>query len=74
MCPYVLMCTLTGWEAASEEHVEEVLRSDVSLEAPLEVKACATRVTWAARLLSSCQVILPSFVCVAEYSICIANL
>lgn len=31
--------SLTGGEAASKEHVEEVFRSDVGLETPVEVEA-----------------------------------
>lgn len=36
---YAHKCSLTGGEATSKEHVEEVLRSNVSLKAPVEVKA-----------------------------------
>lgn len=66
--------TLTGWEAASKEHVKEVLWSDVGLEAPVEVKAssmCVTRATW---LHPSCQVILSSFVRVAQHCVCVTDL
>lgn len=66
--------SLTGGEAASEEHVEEVLRSDVGLEAPVEVEASSMRVAWAAWLLSSRQVILPSFVWVAQHCIRVTDL
>lgn len=66
--------SLTGWEATSKEHVEEVFRSDVGLKASVEVKSSAVRVTRAARLLSSRQVILPSLVWVAQHCICITNL
>ncbi len=71
---YVPRSSLTGGEATSKEHVEEVFRSDVGLKAPVEVKASSVRVTRAARLLSSCQVILPSFVCVAQHCICVTDL
>lgn len=67
-------CSLTGGEATSKEHVEEVLGSDVSLEAPVEVKASSVGVTGAAWLLSSCQVILPSFVWIAQHCVSITNL
>lgn len=66
--------SLTGREAASEEHVEEVFRSDVGLETPVEVEASSVRVARAAWLFSSCQVILSSFVWVAQHCICITDL
>lgn len=53
-CVWVYKCSLTGGEATSKEHVEEVLGSDVGLKAPVEVEAASVRVTRAARLLSSC--------------------
>lgn len=70
----VSLLTLTGGEAASEEHVEEVFRSDVGLEAPVEVEAPSVRVARAAGLLSSRQVILPPFVWVAEHRVRVADL
>lgn len=66
--------SLTGGEATSEEHVEEVLRSDVSLKAPVEVKASSVRVTRAARLLPARQVVLTSLVWVAQHCVCITDL
>lgn len=66
--------SLTGGKTASEEHVEQVFRSDVSLKAPVEIKASSLRVTRTAQLLASRQVILPSFVWVAQHSICITDL
>lgn len=66
--------SLTGGEASSEEHVEEVFRSDVGLETPVEVEASSVRVARAAGLLSSRQVILPSFVWVAQHCVCVTDL
>lgn len=66
--------SLTGGEAAPEEHVEEVFGSDVGLETPVEVKASSVRVSGAARLLSSRQVILLSFVWVAQHRVRVTNL
>lgn len=66
--------SLTGGEATSKEHIEEVFGSDVGLKPPVEVKASSVRVAWAARFLSSCQVILPFFVRVAKHCICVTDL
>lgn len=66
--------SLTGGEAASKEHIEEVFGSDVGLKSPVEVKASSVRVARAARFLSSCQVILPFFVGVAKHCICVPDL
>lgn len=66
--------SLTGWEATSEKHVEEVVRSDVGLKAPVEVKAPPVRVARAAGLLASHQVILPSLVWIAQHCVRITNL
>ena len=57
-----------------KEHVEEVLRSDVSLEAPVEVKASSVAVTRAAWLLSACQVILTSLVRIAQHCVSVTDL
>lgn len=65
---------LTGWEATSEKHVEEVVRSDVGLKAPVEVEAPPVRVSRTAGLLASHQVILPSLVWIAQHCIRITNL
>lgn len=65
---------LTGGEATSEEHVEEVLGGDVGLEAPMEVETPPVRVTWAAGLLASHHIILPPLVRVAQHSIRVADL
>ena len=65
---------LTGGEPAPEEHVEQVLRSDVTLKAPVEVEAPWLGLAWTARLLPPCEVILSSFVSVAQHGIRIANL
>lgn len=66
--------SLTRGEASSEEHVEEVLRSDVRLEAPVEVEPLAVGVAGAGRLLPSREVILLPLVRVAEHRVCVANL
>lgn len=66
--------SLTGGEAASEEHVKEVFGSNVGLETPVEVKASSVGVARATWLLSSCQVILLSFVWVAQHCICVTDL
>lgn len=70
----VVVFLLTGGEAASKEHVEEVLRSDVGLKSPVEVEPSSLCVGRRARLLPSRQVVLPSFVCVAQHCIRVTDL
>lgn len=67
-------CSLTGREAAAEEHVEEVFRRDVGLEAPVEVEAAAMGLARAAGLLPARHVVLPPLCRIAQNRISIPNL
>lgn len=66
--------SLTRGESSSEEHVEEVLGSDVGLEAPVEVKPLAVGVARTGRLLRPREVILLSLVWVAKHGVRVADL
>lgn len=64
----------TGRKAASEEHVEEILRRDVSLEASVEFESSVCAVCRAAGLFSSAHVVLPPLLCVTQHCVRIPDL
>lgn len=63
---------LTGWEASAKEHVEEVLRGDVSLEATVEVPVPMAVPGRLALVIAKLVILLP-FLWVAKYCIGCAN-
>lgn len=64
----------TGGEAASEEHVEEILRRDVGLKASVKLKSPVSPVSRAAGLFCSTHIVLPSLLRVTQHCVRVPDL
>lgn len=64
----------TGRKTASEEHVEEILRRDVGLEASVEFESSVSTVSRAAGLFPSAHIVLPPLLGVTQHGVRVPDL